>query len=590
MKFFCKNFVFFFPRISFLSSSRLEKKHLERYNCLLYLLPFLLSLLSGVAMSSTFPPYDRGVFACIPFVAFIPVCSGLLLSPLPKSFLKRLGFTFFLGFLTGAIFFLFTLEWITCVAWEGLATLPFYLALYAGLWGAFVGIVLRPFLDHGKPSTIKNLLIACLSAAAWSALEWLRGTLFTGFGWNCFGVAFHHTIPLLQICDVTGVLGLSFLGVMTSCSLTLGAKRFIEERKQKTITLPLRLRLPSEILIICFLILTLMIYGIHEMLSPIPSQRTLSIVAIQGNIPQNHKWDHFFEESIMATYCRQSQAALALHPDLIVWPEAATPRPLLSDAKTFFQVQELLAQSTTDFLIGSLYFEKEPPRDYNAAILLNAKPLPGISEIQYYAKTHLLPFGEYIPCRQTFPIFKWLIGERILGDFNPGPGPKLLSLSHQGIRVAPLLCFEDTLGDLTRNFAILGAQGLITLTNDGWFGHSAASSQHLINALFRCAETKLPMLRVANTGVTCLIDRFGRITHELKESNGNTFFEGMMASPWKLPKNPSLTFYSRYGDLFAKGCLGITLGSIMIFLFIQLSVRGSGITTTKSIKHETPPQ
>lgn len=534
-----------------------------------YVVPWFLALVTGIAMSCTFPPYDREVFAWVPFVAFLPLMSALFFSPLPTSFLRRLRFTFFLSFFAGSIFFLLTLEWITTVAWEGLVTLPFYLALYMGLWGVFVGMVLRGFLEssgYHSLSSLKNFLISVLSAASWSALEWLRGTLFTGFGWNSFGVAFHHSIPLLQISDITGVAGLSFLGVMTSCSLALAIKRLIEEAKQKKITMPLRLRLHGDMLATLFLIVAVMIYGLREMSAPAPLEKVLSIVAIQGNIPQNHKWNRAFEETIMDTYYRESQTALALHPDLIVWPEAATPRPLLGDQKTFSRVEKLLKQGSADFLIGSLHFEEKPQRDYNAAILLNAKASSGISEIQYYAKTHLLPFGEYIPCRNSFPLFQWIIGDRILGDFDAGPGPKLLSLSHQKIKVAPLLCFEDTLGELVRQFALLGAQGLITLTNDGWFGHSAASKQHLTNALFRCVETKLPMLRVANTGVTCLIDRFGRITHQLEDDHGTTFFEGMLAAPWNLPSHPSLTFYSRHGDLFAQGCLGVLLGSILIFL------------------------
>lgn len=529
-----------------------------------YLFPWLLAMLTGVTMSCSFPPYDRPGFAWIPFVAFAPLASALLFSPLPTSFGRRLSYTFFLGFVAGAVFFLLTLEWITAVAWEGLVTLPFYLALYAGCWGMFVGIVLRFLIGNKKISSGRNLLVACLAAAAWTGLEWLRGTLFTGFGWNSFGVAFHHTIPLVQICDVTGVSGLSFLGVMTGCMIALALRRFFHEVQQRKVTLSLRMRPHGDLLITLLIIVMVMSYGLHELLSPTPPQKTLSIAAIQGNIPQNHKWNRAFEESIMETYCRESKAALALHPDLIVWPEAATPRPLLCDQKIFSQVEQLMQQGDADFLIGSLHYEAQPQKDYNAAILLNSTK-QGISEIQYYAKSHLLPFGEYIPCRKSFPFFKWIIGDRILGDFDAGPGPKLLFLSHQAIKVAPLLCFEDTLGNLVRQFAGLGAQALITLTNDGWFGHTSASQQHVINALFRCAETKLPMLRVANTGVTCLIDRFGRITNQLQDGQGNSFFEGIMAARWNLPQDPSLTFYSKHGDLFAQGCLGIMLASLMIF-------------------------
>jgi apolipoprotein N-acyltransferase len=521
-------------------------------------------------MSSTFPPYDRPGLAWVPFVAFAPLAGALFFAPLPAAFGKRLGTTFLLSFFSGAVFFLLTLEWITCVAWEGLVTLPFYLALYTGIWGLFVGVVLRSFLERGEQGSLKNFFVACLAAASWSGLEWLRGTLFTGFGWNSFGVAFHHTIPLIQIADVTGVSGLSFLGVMTGCSLAIAIRRFFQEARHKRIAGPLRLRPHGDVIVTFLVIVMVMAYGLHEMLSPAPAQKRLRVAAIQGNIPQNHKWDHAFEESIMEIYCRESRAALAFHPDLIVWPEAATPRPLLYDQKTFLRVEELLEQGDTDFLIGSLHYEEEPQRDYNAVILLNTKELPEIPKIQYYAKSHLLPFGEYIPFRKSFPLFQWIIGNRILGDFDAGPGPKLLLLSHQEIKVAPLICFEDTLGNLVRQFALLGAQALINVTNDGWFGHSAASNQHMTNALFRSVETKLPMLRVANTGVTCLIDRFGRMTHQLHDGHGNTFFEGMMLEEWSLPENPALTFYARHGEVFAQGCLGIMLVSSVIFFLTKI--------------------
>ncbi|MFZ4116223.1 MAG: apolipoprotein N-acyltransferase [Chthoniobacterales bacterium] len=531
-------------------------------------LPWLLALLTGIAMSCTFPPYDRPGLAWVPFVAVAPLAGVLLFSPLPASFGKRLGVTFLLGFFSGSVFFLLTLEWVRCVAWEGLVTLPFYLALYEGVWGMFVGLVLRSFLEKGESSSLKNFFTACLAAASWSGLEWLRGTLFTGFGWNSFGVAFHHVISLIQIADVTGVSGLSFLGVMTGCSMAIASRRFVDEIRQRKITTPLRMRPHGDLLVTLLVIVMVVAYGLHEMLAPVPPQKRIRVAAIQGNISQNHKWDRAFEESIMETYCRESRAALALHPDLIVWPEAATPRPLLYDQKTFLRLEELLEQSETDFLIGSLHYEEEPQRDYNAAILLNTKELPGIPKIQYYAKSHLLPFGEYIPFRKSFPLFQWIIGDRILGDFDAGPGPKLLLLSHQEIKVAPLICFEDTLGNLVRQFALLGAQGFINMTNDGWFGHSAASKQHLVNALFRSVETKLPMLRVANTGVTCLIDRFGRVARQLHDGYGNTFFEGMMVAEWSLPENPPHTFYARHGDIFAEGCLGVMLLSIATF-FLQ---------------------
>ncbi|MFI0347358.1 MAG: apolipoprotein N-acyltransferase [Chthoniobacterales bacterium] len=524
------------------------------------LLPWFLSLLTGVAMVVGFPPYEVAWLSWMPCIAFTPLIYALLFLPLPTSQGKRACVAFLLGFFAGAIFFLLTLEWITSVAWEGLVTLPFYLAIYSGLWSLFVVMVVRPWMKLKYSSSLRNLLVAVFSAAAWTGLEWLRGTLFTGFGWNSFGVAFHHNIPLLQICDITGVGGLSFLGVMTGSITAIAVERFFLKIKsvasQQQLSPILRpLRPHADVALTLLLMVGVMSYGIREMFLPSPPQEQLTIAAVQGNIVQNHKWDRAFEAEIMATYVRESEIAAALHPDLILWPEAATPEPLLLNQSIFRQVQQLAEKSGSDFLIGSLHYEENPARDYNTAILLTKRA----SAVDYYAKTHLVAFGEYIPFRKSFPLFTWIVGDRVLGDFNAGPGPKLLELSVKPIKLASLLCFEDTLGDLVRRFAQLGAQALVTLTNDGWFGHTAASQQHLVNALFRCAETKLPLIRVANTGVTCVVNRFGSVVETLHSPDGSTFLEGLLSTKCDVPEHPQPTFYVRHGDLFAEACLVLSL-------------------------------
>lgn len=520
-------------------------------------------------MALGFPPYEKVWFSWVPWIAFAPLTWGLLFLPLPSSFLKKWGTAFLLGFVASSVFFLLTLKWILSVAWEGLVTLPFCLAVYGGLWSLFVVMVVRPFLKEDPTCSWKNLLAAALSASAWTAFEWLRGTLFTGFGWNSFGVAFHQNIPLLQITDVTGIGGLSFLGVIVGSVVAIAFQRLFQKITKtsslpsllKPIVHPLQPR--ADLAVVLVLMVAVLSYGIREMMAPVPPQETLSFAAIQGNISQTHKWNRAFEDEIMNTYLHESTIAMALHPDLIIWPEAATPRPLLLDKTIFSQVQQLAQKSRADFLIGSLHYEEHPSRDYNAAVLLTK----GASVSQYYAKTHLVPFGEYIPFRKNFPLFSWIIGDRILGDFNAGPGPRLLTLSVKPINVAPLLCFEDTLGDLVRRFAQQGAQLLVTLTNDGWFGHTAASQQHLVNAVIRCAETKLPLIRVANTGVTCSVDRFGRVLEVLQTLNGSTFLEGVLSAKCHVPVTPMPTFYIKHGDLFAKVCLVIIIVAIIITLF-----------------------
>ncbi|MEI6417126.1 MAG: apolipoprotein N-acyltransferase [Verrucomicrobiota bacterium] len=526
----------------------------------------VLALLTGLAMALPFlglnPAWVRHL-GWIPFFAMTPLAWVLFYRPLTASPWARARAAFFLGWIAGVVFFGTTLFWISSVAWEGVALLPPFLALYFGCWSLFVVMVVRPLFfsdEEGKNnSSWRSLGAILLSAAGWVGLEWLRGTLFTGFGWNSFGVSFYQHIFLIQFVDITGVPGLSFLGVMTGCMTAVAMERHRRRKKIEPLTRS-PLRLHGDVALVLFLVIAALIYGAGELSAPLPPQEWLSVAAVQGNIPQNKKYDFAFEEEIMNVYEKETRLALQAHPDLVVWPEAATPRPLLNDEKIFSQVSRLVQDGHADLLTGSdFHDEKNPSCYYNAAILLSSfNKVP-----QVYAKIHLVPFGEYIPFRKTFPLFEWIIGDRVPGDFNTGPGPKVLQLSTKAIGIAPLICFEDTLGDLVRRFALQRAQLLITLTNDGWFGHTVASRQHAMNALFRAAETKLPLLRVANTGVTCVIDRHGRMTQVLRDADGKTFLEGVLFSEVSVPLDPATTFYTRHGDWFSYACLGVMMVGIL---------------------------
>ncbi len=503
----------------------------------------------------------------IPFFAMTPLAWVLLCAPLPEARFARARAAFFLGWIAGVMFFGATLFWISSVAWEGVVLLPPFLALYFGCWALFIVMVVRPlFFDEEKKdaSSWRSLGAVMLSAAAWVGVEWLRGTLFTGFGWNSFGVSFYHNISLLQFVDITGVAGLSFLGVMTGCMTAVAIERHRQWRKKIEPLLKSPWHFHGDVSLVLGLVIAALMYGAWELSAPLPLQEPLSVAAVQGNIPQNHKWDAAFEEEIMKVYEQETQVALQAHPDLVVWPEAATPRPLLNEEKIFSRVSQLFQDRHADLLTGSDFHDEENPSCYyNAAVLLSSSN----KAPQVYAKIHLVPFGEYIPFRKTFPLFEWIIGDRVPGDFTRGPGPKVLQLSTKPIGIAPLICFEDTLGDLVRRFALSRAQLLITLTNDGWFGHTIASQQHAMNALFRAAETKLPLLRVANTGVTCVIDRCGRMTEVLRDAHGSTFLEGVLFTQLFVPQNPVTTFYTKHGDWFSYLCVGVmVMGVGGIFL------------------------
>jgi apolipoprotein N-acyltransferase len=172
------------------------------------------------------------------------------------------------------------------------------------------------------------------------------------------------------------------------------------------------------------------------------------------------------------------------------------------------------------------------------------------------------------------PLLAQIVGDQVPGDFKEGKEPTVFTLTNDDVHAAPLICFEDTIGELTRQFVLPGetspgANLLVDMTNDGWFLRSAGSHQHLANAIFRCVETRRPMIRAANTGVTCFISQFGRITQMLRDDTGSTFTEGVLAGDIKVPTDHELTFYVRHGELFAKACAAITVVSILVLFGVR---------------------
>jgi apolipoprotein N-acyltransferase len=175
-------------------------------------------------------------------------------------------------------------------------------------------------------------------------------------------------------------------------------------------------------------------------------------------------------------------------------------------------------------------------------------------------------FGEYVPLRESFPLFAIVVGDLVPADFDAGEGPVIFRLPDPPVAMAPLICFEDTLGYLARDAANAGAELFVNLTNDGWFKRSAGSRQHAAHAVFRCAETRRPMIRCANTGVTCVIDHLGRVVQTFESPDGDTFGEGVMLAEVRVPQNPPVTFYMRHGDVFSAVCLLVTFVALGILL------------------------
>lgn len=537
----------------------------RRFRFLVNLWPWLAAVFSGILYAACFAPLDQ---AWLCWIALIPLIAAVWFgrSTSTRAWLRNL----LLGYAGGLVFFTATFYWLGSlgILFGNLALcgLPFllsiYLAVHLAFWAWFLGLI-RPKSFHASH---RNLAVAFLGACAWVTHEWIRGWLFGGFGWNGLGVALHAQWPLVQIAEFTGVTGVSFaIAFANIVALTVPFRLFEEARTQ-------RMRPHWDLNLTVLALVAMFIFGWRAAKHVAPS-KSIRVAAVQPAIPQNQKFDRQFAREINERLYDLSHIVLRANarPDLLVWPESATPHPLFEDEPTREFVLSFAANEHVDLLLGSDVFEQE--RVYNSALLLRG----GASDLQVYHKIHLVPFGEYVPLRHSFPLFAMIAGHWVPGDFDRGREYSVFTLTKSEARVAPLICFEDTVGDLVRQFVRRDADLLVNITNDGWFLHSAGSEQHLANAVFRCVENRRPMMRAANTGVTCFVDEFGRVTQILRDDTGSTFTPGVLTGTIDLglaPASPSgggqdrqLTFYTRHGELFAQGCAAVTalaLGVILI--------------------------
>jgi apolipoprotein N-acyltransferase len=397
-------------------------------------------------------------------------------------------------------------------------------------------------------SSTNNLRLAFLLAAAWVAHEYLRGIVFSGWSWNTMGSALHTKLVVIQIAEFTGVAGLSFMVVFTNVILLATVRRFILETQVKPMRphFDLTLTMAGIVGVMCF--------GLHA-LNVRRESKPLNVALVQSNIPREEKFTVEFANKTFDLFTRLSRPAVEgmAHADLLVWPESSMPGPVLNDELSHKFVMDFSASAKTDLLLGTIDLDETGV--YNAAMLVSDAG----ARIQVYRKVHLVPFGEYVPGRHTIPLLARIVGDQVPDDFAFGKEYTIFKLANDKARVAPLICFEDTVGDLTRQFVLAGANLLVNVTNDGWFLRSAGSRQHVASAVFRCVETRLPMVRAANTGVTCFINEFGRITQMLVDENGSTFTQGTLTGQVAIVANPEPTFYVQHGEVFEYACVGISV-------------------------------
>jgi apolipoprotein N-acyltransferase len=478
----------------------------------------------------------------------------------------------------------------------GWISLAVFLALYPAVW---VWLIAGKI---GEGDWARRTRWSLAGAAAWVALEMVRARLFGGFPWDLLGVSQYQMVPLIQIASVTGVYGVSFLVAWFSLSLFSAARAIFGNPNRRFVW-------QAEMILPLLAVMGLFIFGYVRVGQGNSPGTTLRVLLVQPGIPQTLIWNPGADEKRFQQLLQMTQTALTentneepaasviqivdpanlteaqsnkplsrpadtLSPpggerdgardtsktDLLIWPESAVPKMLRYDEATYLAVTEL-AQSNQAWLITSSD-DAEPaangstnPDDadyFNSAFLVT--PAGRLADV--YHKRKLVIFGEYIPLVHWLPFIKYLTP--ITGSFTPGDQPVTFALGDLHVNAAPLICFEDAFPGTARASAKDDVDFLVNLTNDGWFGDSAAQWQHLATAAFRAVENNLPLIRCANNGVTCWIDASGRVRDIFKDPSGSVYGVGTMTVDVPVTQSGAgraSTFYHRHGDWFGWGCV-----------------------------------
>ncbi|MEW6158322.1 MAG: apolipoprotein N-acyltransferase, partial [Verrucomicrobiota bacterium] len=546
-----------------------------------------LGAVCGALLGLSFPHFG------IPSLAWL--APGLILfSALGRSG----GEAFSIGDVAGVFRNLISLYWLLLIpfpagAIAGWLALSAYLSFFSGIWVWFLWWIYPKagrdssrapvsgagalFDDFLATMPAQRLVWALMAAATWVGLEIIQGRFLTGFPWNFLGASQYEMLPLIQMASVTGVYGISFLVAWFSVTLT-SALIFLMRRPGA------RRAFLGELLPPVVVLMLVLLYGFHLIFQPQRIARTLKVALVQPSIPQTLIWDTNQNAVRFEQLMQLSEAALATKPDLLIWPEAAVPTLLRydfsSDYANYRAITNMLSRHNAWMILGAddlePRLETPEPNDadfFNSAFLLS----PEGKFKGHYRKQRLVIFGEYVPLSHYLPFLQYLTP--IEGGFTSGKEPVDFEIPSPKVKTSVLICFEDTFPHLTRQHVDSDTDFLVNLTNNGWFGESAAQWQHAANAVFRAVENGLPLVRCANNGLTCWVDRVGRLHEVYFGASRNIYGAGFKTAqipllPEKGVREP--TIYNLHGDWFGWSCLAV---SVLWGIAQRVSARNVSIRT-----------
>ena len=552
--------------------------------------------ITSLLLWCSFTPADFGPLA---WVALVPLMQIALVPRLSKRAYGAL-------YVAGALFWFPTLQWMRLgdqtmyLAWFALAT---YLAAYFPIFIYLTRASMRKF----------HLPLWVAAPVMWVGLEFLRAHLMTGFAWYFLGHTQYRWAGLIQVSDLVGAYGVSYVVATVNAAIAMIAPtEWLERRGLVRPDDRDAFRAQSAggrrvlIATACSigLVVAAWVYGAVR-LSQSDFQAGPRVSLIQGNFTTSLKHDPDAKDEIYAQHRALMGETIPQQPDVVVWPETMYPYPMFQVSPNVEDVdlesiapgmpvsmwrssqsQKVLERTAGEvnsaLVIGidTLVARREGYDHFNSAAFVT--PERGLAD--RYDKIHRVPFGEYIPLRDTLPFLHKLTP---FGDsFGIAAGTNVHVFEHKNWRMLPLICFEDTVPHLVRHMAATGSQKapvdiLVNLTNDGWFHGSSELDQHLITAQFRCIENRMPMVRAVNTGISAFIDGNGAVRDPetivdldalLKQERperktirdpqtGKFYKQWSAAFVSTVPLDPRSSLYQRTGDWFAMLCLSIGIAA-----------------------------
>ncbi len=482
-----------------------------------------LPLLFGGALLGVLA-YPRVSWDFLIWVSLVPVFSCAL-ARAPRKALTD-------GWLHGVVFFMFLLRWLDYtfqnysqipwpLTWLPILALAGYCGLYTGLVAAAVSWIGR------RRGTGWGLAVAPF---LWVAGEWVRGNFLSGFPWGLLGYSQAFVLPLIQIAEWTGVYGVSFLIGSVNAAFAgvalLGWRRAVRG-----------LAAAASLLLLSLAV------GWQALRSV--SDGAIRVAVVQPSIDQARKWDPAALAQTLEIFRSLTVEAGKSSPALVIWPETALPLLLRHDPATLAWLRALAAEVRAPLVLGAVDADPWGSRRYfNSAFFLSDRGIEA-----KYDKIHLVPFGEYVPLRTVLGfVHGWA---EFISEFESGSVARVFPFREAPFGV--VICYEGLFPELFRQFVANGAQFMVNITNDAWFGQTSGPWQHLAVLPLRAVENRVAVARAANTGVSAVIEPSGRIRGTL-----GLFQRGVMEDSVTL--RTGTTFYTRYGDLFAYACLGLSLG------------------------------